>query len=247
MSEIQGKIRLLGICGSPRKNANSEYLLHGALNAAREAYPEYIEVSHYGIRGKKFSPCVSCFKCIEEKHMGECVIKDDFQELRDLWLDSHVIIYSVPVYHLSIPGQLKCFIDRLGNTINRRFRLPSPRFLKVIGSIAQGTHFCSGQESTVNFLIQHAVLKNCIPISGDGWQSYLGACGWTRCDRERDALERSHERDDQDAEVALTASRSLARRAVELALILQHGGLQLRDSLLKDSAYGPFMGTLPGR
>ena len=37
--------------------------------------------------------------------------------------DAH--LYSVPVYHVGIPGQVKCFIDRLGNTINWLFRADS--------------------------------------------------------------------------------------------------------------------------
>ena len=201
-------INVLGICGSPRKG-NSEFLLKESLRASQEVDPGRIRISEYSFKGKKFSPCVGCFKCAEEKHLGECVIEDDFQSLRDLWLDSHVIIYSVPVYHVGIPGQLKCFIDRLGNTINRYYRLTSPRFLKVIGAIAQGTHFAAGQELAVNFLIQHAVLKNCLPVSGDGWESYLGACGWTRTERGVDALEKLYEKGDADALVAVKGSRSL--------------------------------------
>jgi len=236
-----GKIQLLGICGSPR-DGNSKFLLQEALHSARETAPELVECREYSFRGKKFGPCVGCFRCAEEAHMGECVIRDDFQELRDWWLDSDVIIYSVPVYHVGIPGQLKCFIDRLGNTINRYYRLPSPRFLKVIGAIAQGTHFAAGQELAVSFLIQHAVLKNCIPVSGDGWESYLGACGWTRTGRDRDAIQKLYEAGDEDAAVAVRGSRSLGRRALELGLILQKGGEQLRELLGRDPAYGPFLG-----
>lgn len=235
------KVRLLGISGSPRKNGNSQFLLNQAMETAVGDFSDLVDVVQYSFKGKKIGPCNSCFKCAEEEQLGECVIKDDFQELRDLWLNANVIIYSVPVYHLSIPGQLKCFIDRLGNTIGRPFRVASPRFLKVIGAIAQGTHFSAGQESTVNFLMQHAVLKNCIFVSGDGWQSYLGACGWTVCDRGRGAIRDRLEENDRDAEVAVTASRSLAKRAVELALIIQEGGLHLREVLSKDPAYTPFI------
>jgi len=245
MKDISQKIHILGICGSPRKDGNSQYLLNEALHAATEVNPKWVETVQYSISGKNFSPCIGCFKCAEDKHFGECVIQDDFQELRDLWINSDVIIYSTPVYHMSIPGQLKCFIDRLGNTINRRFRLASPRFLKVVGAIAQGCHFSAGQEFAVNFLIQHAVLKNCIPVSGDGWQSYLGACGWTMCEKAKDAISEQFKRKIQDAEVAVAASRSLGKRTVEVALILQQGGIYLREYLSEDPAYSPFIKRLP--
>jgi multimeric flavodoxin WrbA len=231
---------ILGINGSPR-DGNSLFLLKEALQAAREVDPERIQVVEYSFRGKKFNPCVGCFRCVEEKSLGECVIKDDFQHLRDLWLKADVILYSVPVYHVGIPGQVKCFIDRLGNTINRYYRLTSPRFLKVIGAIAQGTHFAAGQELAVTFLLHHAVLKNCLPVSGDGWESYLGACGWTRNDRSKEAIRKLHEAGELDAEIAVKGSRSLGKRAAELALILRAGGKQMEEVLRRDTSYHPFL------
>jgi multimeric flavodoxin WrbA len=203
---LHEKVRVLGISASPRKDGNSQFMLDVALGSMEKEYGSLVEITSYSFKGKKFGPCLSCFKCTEEERLGQCSIKDDFDELRDSWLRANVIIYSVPVYHLSIPGQLKCFIDRLGNTIGRPFESASPRFLKVVGGIAQGTHFSAGQESAINFLIQHAVLKNCLFVSGDGWQSYLGACGWTVCDRDRNAIKNRLYENDRDAELAVTAS-----------------------------------------
>ena len=233
-------LTVLGINGSPREG-NSLFLLQEALQAAEEVKPARVRVEEYSFRGKKFNPCVGCFQCVEEEHLGECVIRDDFQRLRDLWLKADVILYSVPVYHVGIPGQLKCFIDRLGNTINRYYRLASPRFLKVIGAIAQGTHFAAGQELAVTSILHHAVLKNCLPVSGDGWESYLGACGWTRNDRSREALKKLHEAGEPDAVVAVKSARSLGRRATELGIILRAGAKQTADLLKKDPSYRPFL------
>ena len=207
-----GKISVLGICGSPR-NGNSLFLLQEALHTAFQVNKRCIKTELYSIKGKNIKPCVACFKCGKPNHLGECAIRDDFQELRDLWLEADVIIYSVPVYHMNIPGQMKCFIDRLGNTINKYYDLPSPRFLKVIGALAQGMHFSGGQELTISFLLHHALHNNCIPISGDGWQSYIGAGAWTKCDREAGAIKSQFENDDFDARIAVQASRSLGKRA----------------------------------
>jgi multimeric flavodoxin WrbA len=244
MIAISRKLQVLGICGSPRKQGNSQYLLEIALQATKEKYQEFISVKQYTVRGKKFSPCTGCFKCSENHSLGECVIQDDFQNLRDLWLDSDVIIYSVPVYHYSIPGQLKCFLDRLGNTLNRRFETTSPRFLKIIGSIVQGSHFAAGQESTVTFLMQHAVMKNCIPVSGDGWPSYIGACGWTLNSKKKNSMEKLAQDGNMAAEMAIQASITLCRRAIELALIVHLGVKDLRQILVQDRVYDPFLERL---
>ncbi|MBU0513684.1 MAG: flavodoxin family protein [Proteobacteria bacterium] len=240
MSGNGNELRVLGISGSPRVG-NSSYLLNVALEAAAEVNRELVRVESYSFRGKNFGPCLGCFKCSQEKHMGECAIKDDFQHLRDLWLGADAVIYSTPVYHVSIPGQLKCFIDRLGNTINKYYRLTSPRFMKVVGAIAQGMHLFGGQELTINFLLQHAVLKNCIPVSGDGWQSYLGAAGWTGAKREGNSIKRQFESTETDAEVVVQAAESLGRRVTELALILRQGLRHLEDACALDDAYGPIL------
>ncbi|RJQ04799.1 MAG: flavodoxin family protein [Bacillota bacterium] len=239
------RLTVLGICGSPRPG-NSEFLLDKALDAAHEVDPVAVECLRYTVRGKKMAPCLSCFRCGELG--GECVIKDSFQEARDLWLRADVVIYSVPVYHMGLPGQLKCFIDRLGNSLFGRYRhlFPPgvdslPRHLKVIAGIAQGVHLCSGQEHALTDIVNHALLMQCVPVTGDMWESYIGAAGWTANDIERAALSKQFEEGRQNAELLVKAARDVGRRATETALVLRAGVLA-RESLLKtDPTYLPLL------
>lgn len=239
------QLNVLGICGSTRKG-NSEYLLDQAIQSAHEAAPDVVSCTSYSVRGKKFGPCVACGKCGENS--GECIIKDDFQQLRDLWIDADVIIYSVPVYHMGMPGQLKCFIDRLGNSTFGRYKglyesgfEKLPKLLKVVGSIAQGVHICSGQEHTLTDLINHALLMQCIPVTGDMWQSYIGGGGWTSNDVDRNALKKQLEANQYDAQVAVQSAKDVGRRAVEIALMLRNGAAAMENELKKDASYKPFL------
>ena len=186
---MKQNIKLLGICASPRKG-NSYYLLQKALEDISQSKLQ-INSNIYHRQGKKIGPCISCFKCGENK--GVCILKDDFEDLRQLWIEADVIIYSTPVYHLSVPAQLKCFIDRLGNSFYGYYNVPSVRHMKTIGVLCQGMHFFGGQELAISYLIQHAVLLNSIPVAGDGWQSYIGAAGWTDNKGDRDALNNLYE------------------------------------------------------
>jgi multimeric flavodoxin WrbA len=234
------RVKLLGICASPRKG-NSKFLLEKALEDISQ-YPFDIEVTTYSFQGRNIQPCISCFKCLEQK--GQCVLKDDFEELRTLWIGSDVIIYSVPVYHLSIPGQLKCFIDRLGNAFYGYYTVPSVRHLKVIGILSQGMHFFGGQELATSFLIHHAVLLNSIAVSGDGWHSYIGAAGWTGNKLDPDALAQLHMQDDFDASITITAARSVVKRATEMAAIIKTGLYHLQGKVCNDPRYGPYLARL---
>jgi len=57
--EHESKIRLLGICGSPRKG-NSLFLLEEALGAAVKAYPDWVETETYLFGQTPFAPCDAC-------------------------------------------------------------------------------------------------------------------------------------------------------------------------------------------
>lgn len=236
------RIDVLGICASPRKG-NSLFLLQKSLShISTLPTADRVSTNLIELRSKTIAPCKACEACA--KTGGECVNEDDFQHIRDQWEQADVILYSVPVFHLGIPGQLKCFIDRFGNTQRKKFDVPSPRRLKVMGAISQGSHLFAGQESAIIFLLQHAVLMNCIPVSGDGWESYIGASGWTRAQKSGDAIRDDYEEGELDAQVAVKACETLAKRCVEMALIIRAGGEAMKDLLGNDPAYGHFLSNL---
>lgn len=229
-------IKVLGICGSPRRWGNSEFLLDHALAGAKEASPHEVEVEKYCIVGKKFAPCLSCFRCVDLK--GECVQKDSFQELRDKWVAADVVIYSIPVYHMTIPGQLRCFIDRLGNSQYCYHNMAVPRRLRIIGAVAQGIHIFSGQEHAITDIINHAMLMGCLPATGDQWECYIGAGGWTFNETDKDAIKKHYEQGDLDAQVSVRAATSVGRRCAELALLLLEGA-KARPEIISQSVYFP--------
>lgn len=235
------RVRLLAINGSARPRGNSQFLLEQALEEVTARASEYVEIEVYQIGTKTIAPCDSCYTCAER---GECHIEDDFQELRDKWAEADAIIYSIPVYHMTIPAQLRCFIDRLGNSLWAYQSGAASKSLKVIGVITQGSHIFAGQEHAITDLMNHAVIMGCIPMSGDPWESYLGASGWTRDSTAKDAIKRLYQEGDLDAQVAVKAARSLGKRVVQLALILKTGGEHLREMLEEDGGYSQFLRRL---
>jgi multimeric flavodoxin WrbA len=242
-SEI--KVKVLGICGSPRKNANTEFLLNHALDAAKSVNPKDVETEAYSIAGKEYLPCISCFTCART---GECIRskKDDFNELRDKWIDADAVIMAVPVYHMSIPGQLKCFIDRLGNSL-WSYQGSAGRHLKVYGAIAQGVHIFSGQENVIKEIINHAIVMGNIVTSGDPWESYIGCAGWTENKVEKDALKTLYNSKSFDAAVAVNSARTLGKRVAELTLIIKAGALHYVGYLEKDPLFKPLVERIKKR
>ena len=60
---------------------------------------------------KKIAGCLACEYC-HTKGNGQCVQKDDMQEVYELLKDAEMLVLASPVYYHGLSGQLKCTIDR---------------------------------------------------------------------------------------------------------------------------------------
>ena len=236
-------IKILGISASPRKHGNSRFLLEIALEEARAEAPEFVETEVYSFAEKTFEPCDACDLCHEE--LGYCKITgDDFDELRDKWIDADAILYSVPIFHMGVPGTLKNFLDRVGQSVVEGF---TSKPLKTMGVLTQGTGMATGQEQVMMYLNGHATMMGCIPVGGEWPGGYLGVGGWTRVLTGEDALKTLLEQGDKDAEFTIKAVRQLSHNLVVFTQIIKAGGLQLREMLEEDGGYDIFLRRITGR
>jgi multimeric flavodoxin WrbA len=98
--------KILAIYGSPRRKGNTALLLQKAVEGARDAGAEVDEVV---LRDLKISPCLEIYGC---KETGQCVIKDDFQGVRDQLLSSQGIMLASPIFFYTVSAHTKIFMDR---------------------------------------------------------------------------------------------------------------------------------------
>jgi multimeric flavodoxin WrbA len=212
------EVTILGIAGSPRAG-NTEIMVQEALAGAAEV--SGVETQFFSFHRRRFDPCVGrCWKYCA-RH-GNCCFEDDFQEFFELWLAADGILFGVPVYHMSVPAQVKAAIDRLGNVLASYFGDDLPRFSKVCAALAQGLDAFGGQELTLQYLLTHFVLMNCLALSGDLLQSYIGAAGIAP-GVELDAIRRN--------ERALAVARNVGRRVAEMSHVVKAGLAALGDEL----------------
>ncbi len=240
-------IHVLGLCASPREG-NSEFLLDKALEIASGPG---IQIKRFSLDRKPLAPCDACGE--HQALQGECRIKDAFQEMRDLWLEADVIIYSFPVYHMGIPGQLKSFLDRLGSSLGYYFQKEEPRtyqiprLMKTMGFLAQGAQLYGGQDLALSYMLNHAVLMRSVPVPGDLPDSYIGAGGWTGGYPGQKSLQELYGQGDRDASIAVKSAQQVVRRALETALILR-AGLEVHKRILAaDPSYGFALEKLSGQ
>jgi multimeric flavodoxin WrbA len=161
---------IVGICGSPRKQA-TEHVLKDALMMLSE---EGFETRFFTVRGKHIEFCTHCDYCLEHK---ECVFKDDMKEVYSLLKEAKGIIFATPVYNGGISAQTKAIMDRCRAAVasDRHF------FKHKVGiGIALGGDRVGGQEAALSQILTFYVLNGIVPISGGFFGANLGATFWTK-------------------------------------------------------------------
>lgn len=99
-------MKTIGILGSTRKDGNTEFLLDVAMEEARQNGGS---ASKIVLRDKVIAPCDGCMGCVQD---GECVIKDDMQEVYEGIRQADAVIWASPVYYWSMTGLAKTALDR---------------------------------------------------------------------------------------------------------------------------------------
>lgn len=103
-------MRLLGICGSPRKG-NSEWMLSTLLHAAAAAGARTELVL---LRKQRIEPCRGCLACEKRdaEGRGACIIEDDVRDILPELLAADIIVLATPGYMGLLSGLMKTFLDR---------------------------------------------------------------------------------------------------------------------------------------
>ncbi len=143
-------LKILGICGSPRRKSSYMALQEALAAASGEGgvEPELIELS-----GRKIAPCIHCNKCLRDQNPHCSIYKDDMDELYDKVYECDGMIISSPVYEMSITPQLSAFISRFRPTWVM-LQNNSYYFTRKVGSaLAVGGTRSGGQETANNAII----------------------------------------------------------------------------------------------
>lgn len=104
-------MKVLVLNGSPKgENSNTMKITKSFLvgmEKSTELEYEIIDISKANI-----GHCKGCFACWRNAN-GGCVIKDDMDILIKKYVQSDIVIWSMPLYFFSMPSKIKNFMDRL--------------------------------------------------------------------------------------------------------------------------------------
>jgi len=194
------RIKIIGICCSPRKAKTTAASLQVCLDAAKEVHPA-IEVELIELAGMKIEGSLAAGLPLEP---GQ---KDDFPKLVPKLSDPAVagIIVGTPVYFSSMTSLCKAFLDRCITFWENNLALSG----KVAGVLAVGGSRNGGQEIAIQSVQAALLCQEMIIVGSGGPAPRIGATVWN--DGKDDVTK---------DEFGMATTRKLGRRIAEVALQL---------------------------
>ncbi len=161
---------IVGISGSPRKQATEYVLEQGLLMLKERGY----ETALWTVRGKSLEFCIHCDYCLKNKN---CFYQDDMEEIYELLAHAKGIIFATPVYNGGVSAQIKTVMDR-----TRALVAADKHFFrgKIGMGITTGGDRAGGQELALWQIHTFFVINGMIPVGGGPFGANLGANFWSK-------------------------------------------------------------------
>ena len=104
-------MKVLGISGSPRRDGNTDILVHAALEILAG---EGLQTDFLSLADRPIKPCVACRGCFASDTI-RCVQEDPaFEGILERFAEADGILIGSPVYFGSATPQIMALLDRVG-------------------------------------------------------------------------------------------------------------------------------------
>lgn len=113
-------VKALVIAGSPRRGGNSDIMAEHLVQGLQESGAA---VTFLHSRDLQVAHCLGCNAC---SRTGECVRRDDMQQLYSLLTESHRVCLVTPIYFCLIPSITQAVIERCQTLWARKYPLKQP-------------------------------------------------------------------------------------------------------------------------
>jgi multimeric flavodoxin WrbA len=173
MDSKEEPMKILGICGSPKKkNSTTLFALKKAMEAVETigVATQMLVLSKY-----TFSGCQDCGLCRKE---FDCSIDDDFKHTILPILkgpEMKGMIYASPVYFGGVTWQMKAFLDRCLVFRRNGFFFEN----RVAGVLTVGKSRHGGQELAAMDLVKNCLIHGMIVVPDSPPTSHFGGMLWS--------------------------------------------------------------------
>jgi hypothetical protein len=112
-----GSQYLLALYTSPRQNGNTATLMDALVQGAKSVE---LPAKEFRTARMDIRPCKVCNACFED---GECIQKDDMQQIFPHLLEAGAVAMAAPIFSMNICAQAKALIDRCQRFWSTRYVL----------------------------------------------------------------------------------------------------------------------------
>ncbi len=165
---MKGKLSVLAIFGSPRREGNTAALLTQAIAGCRSGG---VEVEEIVLRDLKMSPCLEIYGCTDT---GRCVIEDDFQSVYGRLLSCDGLMLASPIFFYTVSAHTKILMDRCQSLWVKKYLVEKTPFgataykkkaLFISVGATKGKKLFEGTLLTVKYFLD--------PLNMELWKSLL--------------------------------------------------------------------------
>lgn len=117
------------VCGSPRKQGNTNRVVAWVAQAAREAGAD-VEIVDAPRLKYKAGGCIACMGC-KKTEAYRCVIDDEASPIIARMPECDAVVLATPVYWFGPTAQLKAFTDRMFSLVKFEDDRPVTPFTKT--------------------------------------------------------------------------------------------------------------------
>lgn len=149
-------MKILGISFGT-KNGNNDAACKEALMGAKEAGAEIEFIQMQNLHIEHCTGCTACVMSLMTGRGGKCVIKDDFEWLRDKMMDADGIVFTTPIFEDGTCGLFHTVTDRLGPRFDKAMNIIGAQNAEKMGGIVPDPRAI--KEKVVSF----------ISIGGSDW------------------------------------------------------------------------------
>jgi multimeric flavodoxin WrbA len=159
-------MKAIAICGSPRSEGNTEFLLRHCLSKLEESG---IQTEFIPLHDKTIKGCIACGGCGKTKD-GTCSVKnDDLNAVFEKIKAAEIIVVGSPVYFGSATPELMAVLDRAGYVSRANGNLLSR---KIGGPIVVARR--AGQNFTFGQLLYWYMISDMVVPGSTYWNVAFG-------------------------------------------------------------------------
>lgn len=128
-------MKVLGISAGT-KNGNNDAMCKEALIGAQKMGAE---IEFIRLLDLKLEHCTGCIACVQGLMSGKgskCVLKDDFEWLKDKMFEADAIVFAVPIFEKGAAGIFRTITDRFGPRMDKAMNVVGTKIAEATGGKA---------------------------------------------------------------------------------------------------------------